>query len=110
MSYFYKKAEKNKLRGKDLKDLVDENTKVLVYYGDKLYGVNAQDYYVNVLKGLSKKSDQKIVFVSDNLNQLQNLDDYEEYVIDFVKNGLEVWHVKRENPGDLVLFISGITL
>jgi len=110
MSYFFNKTEPGKLRGKDIKSLVDEETNVLVYSGDRLYGVNAKEFYVNVLKGLSKKTEEKIVFVSNNLNDLQSLEDYDEYEIRFLRNGLEIWKKNPKNPADLVLFVSGITL
>lgn len=63
-----------------------------------------------MLKGLPKKSDEKIVFVSENLNDLQRLEDYDEYEIRFVRNGLEIWKKNPKNPADLVVFIPGITL
>jgi hypothetical protein len=110
MSYFFNKAEKDKIRGKDLKNLIEEGTNVLVYNGDRLYGVNVKEFYVNVLKGLPKKSEEKVVFVSENLDELQKLDDYDEYEIRFLRNGLEIWKKNPQNPADLVVFISGITL
>ena len=110
MTYFHNRTEKDKIRGKDLKALVEGNTSVIVCNGNRLYGVNAEDFYINVLKEVPTMCEKKIVFVSNQLSDLSQLEDYDEYTIKFVKNGLEVWRKNPKNPADLVIFISGITV
>jgi len=95
------------VRGFDLKLLISSNKGVMIFKGDKLMFVPYEDPITLSLTGLNTKAKEPVVFISEEFEKLNALEDDKKYVLDFKCGALEIWDEKHEN---LIMAIMGITV
>jgi hypothetical protein len=95
-----------KVKGKDLKSLIHKGRGVLGYRGNELVYVAFDDPIKLVLSHLSQKAEEKVVFISDEFEKVQQLNDNEEYLVVFKEGELQIWDKKYQEMKVLLLGIS----
>jgi len=93
------------VKGKDLKYLIYKPSGILIYHDNKLVFVANDDPIKLVLPNLPNKTKEKFVFISDEFNAINELDDNEEYLLVFNGNALVV----KDKKHNKVKSLLGIT-
>ena len=97
-----------RVKGKDIKSLIHQPKGVLVYRANELVFVAFDDPIKLVLSHLPQKAEEKTVFISEEFNKVQKLNNEEEYLVVFKENGeLQIWD---RHYVDMKVIIYGITI
>jgi len=97
-----------RVKGKDLKSLIHRPSGVLVYKNNELVFVAFDDPIKLVLSHLPQKAEEKVVFISEEFDKIQRINDSEEYLVVFREDGeLQIWDRQYK---DMKLMILGITV
>jgi hypothetical protein len=97
-----------RVKGKDLKSLIHRSKGILVYSGNELVYVAFDDPIKLVLSHLPQKAENKTVFISEEFDKVQKLNDDEEYLLVFKEDGeLQIWDRRYQ---DMKVLVYGITV
>ena len=90
--------------GKELKELVDFPSGVLIFEGKDLHFIPTEDPICRFIRGVCTKQKGKRLIVSNQFDKLKELENNKKYVIYLGYLGLEVW---SEDKHELITYVDG---